>query len=70
MATQTQTKENPTAHTPPNASDRCDNADCNAAARFVAVLGEGNTLMFCLHHGNFHEANLEKLSATIHKYPY
>jgi hypothetical protein len=47
----------------PSLGERCDR--CGAAAKVRAVLPRGGDLVFCQHHANQYQAELEKVAMVI-----
>ena len=64
-ATETNTKESNLAVL--TAADRCDHADCGAAARARATYASGIDLVFCGHHTNALRSGLVASGATLHE---
>lgn len=67
MTTATEANEKEANLTVLTAADRCDHANCGAAARARAIYTSGIDLVFCGHHTNALRDGLVASGATLHE---
>lgn len=48
-----------------NSQIRCDNSDCGAEARYVALFPKGGMLAFCGHHSQKHRDAIERAHPEV-----